>query len=191
MRWSPDGERMVISLEHYEGADSDLIDGSVIGVIDADDPSVPLRVLTDPSMFASYPDWSPDGERIVFTTYDLGFRDSGNYADRMPASNLYTITPDGSDLRQLTHYEPGDRPIRNGTASGDLASQPTWTPDGERIIFVNVTGYGWPGWGMATVAADGTDLAPAAGDTYWNGTHPRLRPVPRPRARLVHSHRVM
>ena len=178
MRWSPDGERLVISLEHYESADSDIIDCSVIAVLDVDDASPEPLVLTDPTIFATYPDWSPDGEHILFTTYDLGFRDGGSYADRMPASNLYTIAPDGSDLQQLTFNEPGESPVRDGTASGDLATQPTWTPDGEGITFVHVSGDEWPGWGMAMIDADGSDMRPAAGDTFLYGTHPRLRPTP-------------
>jgi Tol biopolymer transport system component len=177
LRWSPDGDELVVSIEHYAAPDSDTIDSSVVAVVDVDDPEEPPLILTEPSMFASYPDWSPDGERIVFTTYDLGFRDFGNYADRMPPSNLYTVAPDGSDLRQVTFYEAGPAPVRNGTASGDLAAQPSWTPDGSRIIFVNVTGDEWPGWGMATIAPDGSGFAPAVGDAFHVGTHPRLRPV--------------
>jgi Tol biopolymer transport system component len=38
------------------------------------------------------PDWSPDGKRIVFSMY----------VEAEGASNLYTISPDGSDLVQLT-----------------------------------------------------------------------------------------
>ena len=44
------------------------------------------------------------------------------------------------------------------------------------IYFVQVSGEVWPGWAMATIAPDGSDLRPATGTTYLTGTHPRLRP---------------
>jgi hypothetical protein len=46
------------------------------------------------------------------------------------------------------------------------------------ILFVQTDGALWPGWTMATMNADGTGLAPAAGSDFLRGTHPRLRPLP-------------
>ena len=74
-------------------------------------------------MFASHPDWSPDGERIVFITHGLGFD-----ADSTKASNLYTIHPDGTGMTQLTQF--GENDTRVGT--------PTWTPDGKQILFTHI-----------------------------------------------------
>lgn len=129
-------------------------------------------------MFAGYPDWSPDGARIVVSTYDLGYRDAGAFEDTSPPSDLYTISPDGSGLVQLTHNTSGSRLIRNGTASGPLSTQPTWSPDGRSVIFVHVDGLTWPGWQIASVRPDVTGLAPAPVPNPFLGTHPRLRPTP-------------
>ncbi|MSO99046.1 MAG: hypothetical protein EXR11_12650 [Rhodospirillaceae bacterium] len=61
----------------------------------------------------TFPALSPRGDKITFT----GFRD-GNY-------EIYTIRPDGTDRRQLTHTHP----------SNDAHS--SWSPDGKRIVFVS------------------------------------------------------
>ena len=60
---------------------------------------------------------------------------------------------------------------------GERAVQPTFTPDGERIIFTHVrrdAGHGrWPE--AAVIDVDGSDVEVLDGDS---ATHPRLRPVP-------------
>jgi Tol biopolymer transport system component len=179
-RWSPDGRSLVVQLDRYldTGNDTSRVAGSAIAVVDLTAKVPTPRRVTDWTMFAAYPDWGPTGDLIVFSTYDLGQRDGGSFADPSPPSDLYTIRPDGTGLKQLTHNSAGTRLVRNGTASGPLSSQPTWTPDGRSIVFVQTVGTEWPGWTMATVNADGTDLAPAAGPDFLRGTHPRLRPQP-------------
>jgi len=177
-RWSPDGRALVVHLDRFldSGNDTSRMTGSEVAAVDLTAAEPTPRPLTDWSTFATYPDWSPDGTRIVFTTYDLGARDGGFFGDPAPPSDLYTIRPDGSDLAQLTHNERGTELVRGGTASGPLSTQPTWTPDGQSIIFVQVDGPTWPGWTMATIAADGSSLVPATANGFMRGTHPRLRP---------------
>jgi Tol biopolymer transport system component len=90
---------------------------AVIAVADADGRD--RRVLT-PSGFQGQPAWSPDGDRIVFE------RDSG------PGDNgLWTMRPDGSDLRRLT---------RNPYAGAECGcdTDPAFSPDGQRISFVRI-----------------------------------------------------
>jgi Tol biopolymer transport system component len=178
VRWSPDGQSIVVDVNRYPSISSDIVTGGVVVVVELRGSTPKSHNLVGWDTFASYPDWSPDGKRIVFTTNDLGVRDSGNQQDPRATSDLFTIGPDGSDLVQLTHNPTGATLIRNGTASGPLSTQPTWTPDGRSIIFTQVDGDVWPGYGMAMIKADGTGLAPAVGHSFLLGTHPRLRPLP-------------
>ena len=128
-RWAPDGRSIVTGLQRF--ATTKVTDCSPIatalGVIDLGAGTPEPIMLTDGSMFADYPDWSPDGSTIVFTTYDLGTRDAGCFADTTPPSDLYTVMPDGTQLTQLTHNPSGISLVRNGTASGPLSTQPSWT----------------------------------------------------------------
>jgi len=179
-RWSPDGRSLVVQLDRYldTGNDTSRVTGSAVAVVDLTAKVPKPHRLTDWAMFAAYPDWSRARDLIVFNTYDLGGRDSGSFADPSPPSDLYTIRPDGTGMSQLTHNPSGTQLIRNRTASGPLSSQPTWSPDGRSIVFIQTVGDTWPGWTMATIHADGTGLAPAAGSDFLRGTHPRLRTLP-------------
>ena len=58
--------------------------------------------------------------------------------------DIYTIRPDGSDLRRLT--------------TGDKASWPSWTPDG-RLMFTRLPGSSGGAAGWWTMDADGSNQA--------------------------------
>ena len=170
-RWSPDGRSIVIGLERFGSlrADDCIPIGAAIAVVDLDQSTPSPDLITEETLFGDYPDWSPDGQSIVFSTYDLGSRDAGCFKDVKPPSDLYTIRPDGTGLTQLTHNPVGTTLVRNDTASGPLSSQPTWSPDGHSIIFVQTDGSTWPGWTMATIHADGSGLAPAIATGFMKG----------------------
>jgi TolB protein len=69
--------------------------------------------------------------------------------------SIYTMTPDGSDVRSLTHHPP-------------FAGGPVWSPDGSRIAFMAGLSSDLPPEAMSreiwTVAPDGTHLRPLAQD---------------------------
>lgn len=180
VRWSPDGTQVILDIVRYpdDKVDSNPVIGEAIAVLDLRAAESEPRFLTEWSMFATYPDWSWDLDQIVFSTYDLGYREYGAFADYAPPSDIYTIDPDGTSLTQLTHNTSGTTLVRNGTASGPLSGQPTWTPKGDQIIFTQVEGTTWPGWSLATISADGSGLTSATGATVVIGSHPRLRPTP-------------
>jgi TolB protein len=62
------------------------------------------------------PMFSPDGQRVVFHSYEPGHPEP---------THLYLMNRDGSGLTQLTSGEASDR-------------NPTWSPDGTRIVFTRM-----------------------------------------------------
>ncbi len=69
-------------------------------------------------------DWAPNGRRIV----------SSDQVGPTPvpgkASNLFTVRPDGTGLRYLTHYRAASPDISVGVGS--------YSPDGRWIVFKHV-----------------------------------------------------
>jgi Tol biopolymer transport system component len=131
--WSPDGSQIVFS--RYGSKDDNgpldpILDA--VFVVDADGEN--LRQLSPTTLAALNASWSPDGDRILFQSPAGG--------GPLGAGHLYTIRPDGSEMRRLT--------------TDDKATWPSWTADG-RILFTRLPGGagGAPGWW--TVDADGSN----------------------------------
>lgn len=72
------------------------------------------------------PDWSPDGNRIVFAR-----------APATGAHSIWTVKPDGSRLRRLTPPCPAGRGIPRCPADDGW---PAWSPDGKHIAFQRLSG---------------------------------------------------
>jgi Tol biopolymer transport system component len=159
-RWSADGQRVVLELSHWTDATAggELAE-TAIAVVDLRDSAPTPKVITDWSLWATYPDWHPTEDLIVFSTRPWTALDDG-------PSNLFTIRPDGSDVTQLTQFGAGET----------RAVQPTWTPDGTRIIFTAVEGIGFGDPTMAIIQRDGSGIQSATSSGPMFGTHPRLRP---------------
>src|SRR5580698_11314949 len=68
------------------------------------------KQLTDAVTEASHPSWSPKGDLIVLQSYAGG------------TFHIWTMKPDGTDLRQITSGHGDDR-------------EPTFSPDGTKIAF--------------------------------------------------------
>lgn len=141
-RWSPDGSR----LTYWRG----LPTGIATFVINTDGTGE--QRLTEPEMFAGDPDWSPDGNWIVFSTYPL------REFQCCEVSNLYRMHPDGTGMEQLTHYD----------TDALRATQPRYTPDGQYIVFTAVTPSSRSLW--AIPAEGGEPVVLAQGGIYTHGT---------------------
>jgi Tol biopolymer transport system component len=127
--WSPDGKQIVF----FQYGEKDTGGPtpprlSALWLVDPDGQN--LRQLTPATVDAANPEWSPDGRTILFIPSGPDPQD------------IYTIRPDGSDLRRLT---------RDG-----LSTSATWTADG-RILFVRGGSAGSAGWW--TMDADGRNAS--------------------------------
>lgn len=157
--WSPDG----LQLAYHHDTMPDLEQRPTkirINVVNVDGTG--LRELPAPAgeAEAGDPDWSPDGAQIVFSTManHEGEGTSGS-------TGIFTIHPDGTGITDLC----GDC-LRGGIA-------PTWTPDGEHIMF-----WGFRTW--AVMDPDGGNMAHINsqltyfGDTLGYGYFGMLQPTP-------------
>jgi Tol biopolymer transport system component len=109
-----------------------------------------LHPITRPGLRpGSRPDWSPDGKLILFRTHP-GDDLSGT------GSNLYTIQPDGSSLRQLTHF-----------ASSEHVLEGSWSPDARQIVFATTHQAEGRLTDLFVMNADGTGIKPITRTPNW------------------------
>jgi Tol biopolymer transport system component len=117
-RWAPDGSQLVYWRQPDESGQSTT---TAVFVIDANGRAE--RRLTKPDLVAGEPDWSPDGNWIVFATHPL------HQFQCCEQSNLYRVHPDGSGMEPLTRLEGSEM----------RATQPRYSRDGKWILFTQVT----------------------------------------------------
>ena len=107
-------------------------------VADAD-MSHQRQVTAGPGWDAWFPGWSPDGRRIVFSSHHA----DPDPTDDVEISDIYTMRPDGSDVRKLT-----DSVGYSGGAS--------WSPDGRWIVYTADRGRYPDRLGIYRIASDGS-----------------------------------
>jgi Tol biopolymer transport system component len=105
-----------------------------------------LMNLTNHPGHDTSPGWSPDRQRIVFTST----------RDSLAGSNLYIMNADGSSVSQLTH-------IPGSIFGAD------WSPDGTQIAFSNTMD-------LLTIQRDGTGLTFVTDDSLTEDSTPDWSP---------------
>jgi len=160
--WSPDGSTLAFEDFTWDPTDTFVAKSFIATVPMAGGP---IKRLTDPTLFASHPDWSPDGSLIAFNTYD-----TGNIHGIEQPSNVYTVAPDGTHLRQLSTASTDGR-MRLG--------QPFWSADGSRIWVSIARDYEKDSTGQFKNTLGWVDAT--TGELYEIGTEGkrfRERPIP-------------
>jgi Tol biopolymer transport system component len=143
-RWSPDGETIAYAVATLN---TDAVtSGSAIHLVGAD--GTDDRALTLPELEAGDPEWAPDGSTLLFSSQPIRVYAALNLRDpdRM---HLYTMSVDGSDVRQLPVHGPV------GAAS--------WTTGGEQILFSYIESMGEFSPGLPRLFAmddDGSNVLP-------------------------------
>ena len=113
-QWSPNGNKVVF--ERLNVRTSTPRHGIALWTVNVN-TGRERRVTPYHLSAGDTPDWSPDGRRILFHDNNAG---SPNVS-----ANLYTIRPNGRQLRQLTFYEGGEVNVLGSS----------YSPDGTLIVF--------------------------------------------------------
>jgi Tol biopolymer transport system component len=144
--WSPDGTRIVYRVWTKEERSLQILnldDGMITKLTSGND---------------NFPVWSPLGDRIGFT------RDTGG----ANSYEIFTIRPDGTDLKQLTHAPGND-------------AHCAWSPDAKYIVFSSsrlgfrdetplYDGSPQPYAELFVMNADGSNQRPITSDKWEEGT---------------------
>lgn len=141
-QWSPDGRRIVFVRKNDTARPRH---GQAIFVVNAD--GTRLHRVTPWNLRAGDgPDWSPDGKEILFRSPET---------EDFLHCNLFTIHPDGTGLRQVTHLAPMTK----------LYSA-SFSPDGGFITFgqTGVDGQA----DVWTMRADGSGVTPLTRSPQWD-----------------------
>jgi len=122
--WSPDGKRIAFSRQVREKEDRDgdgILEIEAISIYIVNlDGTMPWRVTAEnPEHWDRYPDWSPDGKKIVFERY--------NQEGAVKLLQIWVMDSDGSNQEILSNTQ-------------DLHQdyQPVWSPDGTKIGFARL-----------------------------------------------------
>ncbi len=147
--FSPDGKRLVFRTAGPDG------DG--LRIMNLEDHSI-ATLTTD---YDNFPVWSPRGDLIAFVR-----QLSGDF-------EVFTIRPDGKDIRRLTHSKGNDAHL-------------TWSPDGEKIMFSSTrmgfkdeapyTAAPQPYGDLFVMRYDGTNVEQLT-DNQWEDAGPAWQPV--------------
>ncbi len=122
------------------------------------EPPTPVRICE-----GAYPKFSPDGSLIAFTRCESDAGDPNGFS-----YEIYTMRPDGTDLKCLTRGKPQ-------LAGTRWRGQPFWHPSGEYIVFT-AENAAYPRRGIGTTARPGLGrghdvwMMSSDGERFWRIT---------------------
>jgi CSLREA domain-containing protein len=142
--WSPDGTRIVLQSTRHD--ENPLVSGTdyEIWVIDADGTDAHQLTHTAGNVNDTFPDWSPDGTRVVFTSNRPGSLAPTN-------QELWIVPATGGTATQLTARANGDV-----SATWSIDPDPSPTVDDSRIAFTSLEPGGVTN--IYVIRPDGTGL---------------------------------
>ena len=143
--WSPNGQQIafVSPCTKVHDISEPLSPDTVIYIANADG-SEPTQLPTTPGG-DSEPAWSPDGQRIAFTSL----------RDGRPL--IYVIKLADETVTRVT--EP--------TGDFEIARQPMWSPFGNQIVFTKKRAASYQIWSV-TDAGQGEQQIARSGQTFWD-----------------------
>jgi Tol biopolymer transport system component len=111
-QWSPDGTKIAFVRTNTTAKPRNK---GAIEIMNADGSNV--RRITPFGIDAFDPHWSPNGKRILFSSYA--------HPVQFKSANLFTMSADGKDRVAITHYTGG---TLQAFADG-------WSPSGTEVVF--------------------------------------------------------
>lgn len=150
LSWSPDGSQIAYYRVAKDLSGKPL--GSELWIVDANGTN-PHPIPLPDGLTAGDPDWSPDSSLIVFSSEPFHDWDDAGLPN---TADVYTVRPDGTDLRQLTHDGGSGAP--SWTSDGKIlfsSERELWLMDADGSNAAPVFPDGLPLWGEETGSSYG------------------------------------
>jgi Tol biopolymer transport system component len=151
--WSPDGQQIAFA-SGRNNASLYFVDTDIF-IMNTDGQKVSPWKGSRPGAADKYPEWSPDGCCIIYT------------------SSPYSTTPGTgvSNIYWASTNPSNDATITNLTLLEAVDSDPSWSPDGSRVAFSSFKDDNWHIYAMNKNGSDLVEL------TFGHGSESEISPV--------------